>query len=54
MRKRLRDENSITIVRSPDNTTLDTIVYEFENLDGNKVSLAVNNIKENLFSQVDE
>ena len=33
---------------------LDTWVYEAEYLDGNKASLDVNTIAENLFPQVDE
>ena len=48
------DLNGIPIVRDNYNPMLDTRVYDIEYLDGYNLSLYVNNISENIFSQVDE
>ena len=50
--KLLRDANGLSIGRQHYNPILDTRFYEVEYLDGNELSLAVNTIVENLFSQV--
>ena len=52
--KHLQNASIIPIGRHHDSPMLYTIVYEVEYLDVHKASLAVNNIAENQFLQVDE
>ena len=51
--KRLKDANGLPIGLANKNPILDTRMYEVEYLDGEWTSLAVNNIAENLFAQID-
>ena len=52
--KRLRDANGLPIGLANENPILDTRMYEIEYLDGERTSLAANNIAENLFAQIDD
>ena len=52
--KRLKDVNSLPIGLANENPILDTRMYEVEYLDGERMSLAANNIAENLFAQIDD
>ena len=52
--KRLKDANGLPIGLANENPILDTWMYEVEYLDGERTSLAANNIAENLFAQVDD
>ena len=51
--KRLKDASGLPIGLANENPILDTRMYEVEYLDGERASLAANNIAENLFAQVD-
>ena len=51
--KRLKDANGLPIGLANENPILDTRMYEVEYLDGERASLAANNIAENLFAQID-
>ena len=52
--KRLKDVNGLPIGLANENPILDTRMYEVEYLDGEQMSLAANNIAENLFAQIDD
>ena len=52
--KRLKDANGLPIGLANENPILDTRMYEIEYLDGERTSLAANNIAENLFAQIDD
>ena len=52
--KRLKDANGLPIGLANENPILDTRMYEVEYLDGERASLAANNIAENLFAQIDD
>ena len=52
--KRLKDANGLPIGLASENPILDTRMYEVQYHDGEKASLAANNIAENLFAQVDD
>ena len=52
--KRLKDANGLPIGLANENPILDTRMYEIEYLDGERTSLAANNIAENLFEQIDD
>ena len=52
--KRLKDANGLPIGLANENPILDTRMYEVEYLDGERASLAANNITENLFTQIDD
>ena len=52
--KRLKDANGLPIGLANENPILDTRMYEVEYLDGERMSLAANNIAENLFAQIDD
>ena len=52
--KRLNDANGLPIRLANENPILDTRMYEVEYLDGERTSLAANNIAENLFAQIDD
>ena len=52
--KRLKDANGLPIGSANENPILDTRMYEIEYLDGERTSLAANNIAENLFAQIDD
>ena len=52
--KRLRDESGSPIGRRHGNPILDSRLYEVEFSYGEKMSLAENEISENMFDQVDE
>ena len=52
--KRLKDANGLLIRLANENPILDTRMYEVEYLDGERMSLAANNIAENLFAQIDD
>ena len=52
--KRLKDANGLPIGLANENPILDTRMYEVEYLDGERTSLAANNIAENLSTQVDD
>ena len=52
--KRLKDANGLPIGLASENPILDTRMYEVEYLDGERTSLAANNIAENLFAQIDD
>ena len=52
--KRLKDANSLPFGLANENPILDTRMYEVEYLDGERTSLAANNIDENLFAQIDD
>ena len=52
--KRLKDTNGLPIGLANANPILDTQMYEVEYLDGERMSLAANNIAESLFAQVDD
>ena len=52
--KRLKDANGLPIGLANENPILDTRMYKVEYLDGERASLAANNIAENLFAQIDD
>ena len=52
--KQLKDVNGLPIGLANENPILDTRMYEVEYLDGEWMSLAANNIAENLFAQIDD
>ena len=52
--KRLKDANGLPTGLANENPILDTRMYEVEYLDGERMSLAANNIAENLFAQIDD
>ena len=52
--KRLKDANGLPIGLANENPILDTRMDEVEYLDGERMSLAANNIAENLFAQIDD
>ena len=52
--KRLRDADGIPIGTVNENPIVDSRMYEVEDQDGTKASLAANYIAENLFAQVDQ
>ena len=52
--KRLKDANVLPIGLANENPILDTRMYEVQYHDGEKASLAANNIAENLFAQIDD
>ena len=49
----MKDANGLPIGLANENPILDTRMYEVEYLDGERMSLAANNIAENLFAQID-
>ena len=51
--KRLKDANGLPIRLANENPILDTKMYEVEYLNEERMSLAANNIAENLFTQID-
>ena len=53
VKNRLRNKDRLKIGRSHNNTILDTRKYEIEYKDGHTSLLAVNEISENMFVQVD-
>ena len=52
--KQLKDANGLPNGLANENPILDTRMYEVEYLDGERTSLAANNIAENLFAQIDD
>ena len=50
----MKDANGLPIGLANENPILDTRMYEVEYLDGEQMSLAANNIAENLFAQIDD
>ena len=52
--KQLKDANGLPNWLANENPILDTRMYEVEYLDGERTSLAANNIAENLFAQIDD
>ena len=52
--KRLKDANGLPIGLANENPILNTTMYKVEYLDGERTSLAANNIAENLFAQIDD
>ena len=52
--KQLKDANGLPIGLANENPILDTTMYNVEYLDGERTSLAANNIAENLFAQIND
>ena len=52
--KRLKDANGLPIGLANENHILDIGMYEVQYLDGEKASLAANNIAENLSAQIND
>ena len=52
--KQLKDANGLPIGLANENPILDMTMYKVEYLDGERASLAANNIAENLFAQIDD
>ena len=52
--KLLKDANGLPIGLANENPILDTRMYKMEYLDKDRMSLAANNIAENLFAQIDD
>ena len=50
----MKDANGLPIGLANETPILDTRMYEVEYLDGERTSLAANNIAENLFAQIDD